>query len=132
MIFTACTLYPVPCTLHMAPHSLPTDPAEAAVRDERRPPGFFQRLARSRTALLSLIFINVLALAVLVGPMLYGVDPTHTDFASNNAPPSMAHVLGTDRLGHDTLARLLAGLRVSLLVAAVVEVINILVGAPLG
>lgn len=116
----------------MASHSLPTDPAEAAVRYERRPPGFFQRLARGRTALLSLVFIIVTTLAALVGPMLYGVDPTHTDFASTNAPPSMAHVLGTDRLGHDTLARLLAGLRVSLLVAAVVEVINILVGAPLG
>ncbi len=116
----------------MASHSLPTDPAEAAVRAERCPPGFFQRLARGRTALLSLVFIIVTTLAALVGPMLYGVDPTHTDFASTNAPPSMAHVLGTDRLGHDTLARLLAGLRVSLLVAAVVEVINILVGAPLG
>jgi peptide/nickel transport system permease protein len=44
----------------------------------------------------------------------------------------MAHLLGTDRLGHDTLARLLAALRVSLLVAAVVETINILVGALLG
>src|SRR5262249_59002404 len=45
---------------------------------------------------------------------------------------SGAHPLGTDRLGHDTLARVLAGLRVSLLVAAVVEVINVLVGATLG
>ena len=76
--------------------------------------------------------LSLSSLAALVGPAIYGVDPTHTDFASNNAPPSMAHVLGTDRLGHDTLARLLAGLRVSLLVAAVVEAINILVGAPLG
>ena len=102
------------------------------MRDERRPPGFFQRLARGRTALLSLVFIIAITLAALVGPAIYGVDPTHTDFTSINAPPSLAHVLGTDRLGHDTLARLLAGLRVSLLVAAVVEVINILVGAPLG
>lgn len=116
----------------MARHPLPTDPAEAAVRDERRPQGFFQRLARGRTALLSLVFIIVITLAALSGPAIYGVDPTQTDFASNNAPPSMAHVLGTDRLGHDTLARLLAGLRVSLLVALVVEAINILVGAPLG
>src|SRR5690348_6352763 len=99
----------------MPPHSLPTDRVEAAVRDERRPPGFFQRLARSRTALLSLAFIIFITLAALVGPMIYGADPTHTDLTSNNASPSMAHVLGTDRLGHDTLARLLAGLRVSLL-----------------
>jgi oligopeptide transport system permease protein len=109
-----------------------TATAEAAVRDERRPPGFFQRLAHGRTALISLVFIIGIMLAALVGPAIYGIDPTHTDFKSNNAPPSMVHVLGTDRLGHDTLARLLAGLRVSLLVAAVVETINILIGAPLG
>jgi oligopeptide transport system permease protein len=116
----------------MARYTLPADIVEAAVREERRPAGFFLRLARGRSALLSLAFIITLTLAALVGPAIYGVDPTHTDFASINAPPSMAHVLGTDRLGHDTLARLLAGLRVSLLVALVVEVINIMVGAPLG
>jgi oligopeptide transport system permease protein len=116
----------------MARQTQATDPIEAAVRDERRPPGFFQRLARGRTALMSLAFIIGIVLAALVGPAIYRVDPTHTDFKSNNAPPSTAHVLGTDRLGHDTLARLLAGLRVSLLVAAVVETINILIGAPLG
>ncbi len=45
---------------------------------------------------------------------------------------SLTVALGTDRLGHDTLARLLAALRVSLLVAAVVETINIAVGGGLG
>jgi oligopeptide transport system permease protein len=116
----------------MARPTQPIDLAEATARAERLPPGFFRRLARGRTALISLSFIVVVVLAALLGPAIYGVDPTHTDFASINAPPSMAHVLGTDRLGHDTLARLLAALRVSLLVAGVVEIINILVGAPLG
>jgi oligopeptide transport system permease protein len=108
------------------------DTTENTVRAERHAPGFFRRLARSRSALLSLAFIIAIILAALVGPAIYGVDPTHTDFASINAAPSLAHLLGTDRLGHDTLARLLAALRVSLLVAVVVETINILVGAPLG
>jgi peptide/nickel transport system permease protein len=49
-----------------------------------------------------------------------------------NAPPSAAHPLGTDNLGRDTLARLMLGLRVSLLVAFYVEVLNILLGVPLG
>jgi peptide/nickel transport system permease protein len=116
----------------MAQQTQPVEFAESIARDERRPDRFFRRLARSRSALVSLVFITVVVLVTLFGPAIYGVDPTHTDFASINAPPSMAHVLGTDRLGHDTMARLLAGLRVSLLVAAVVEIINILVGAPLG
>ena len=52
----------------MAQHSRPADPVEAAVRDNRRPPGFFQRLARGRTALISLVFVIVITLAALVGP----------------------------------------------------------------
>ncbi len=71
-------------------------------------------------------------LAAIFGPLIYGVSPTQAEFARINAPPSAEHLLGTDRLGHDTLARLLAGLRVSLLVAAVVEAINVLLGASLG
>ncbi len=116
----------------MARQTLLTYSADAAALDQRRPPGFFRRLVRGRAALASLIFIIAITLAALIGPALYGVDSTHTDFTSINAPLSLAHLLGTDRLGHDTLARLMAALRVSLLVALVVESINILVGAPLG
>src|SRR4051794_18450637 len=112
----------------MAQQTLHSNTTNIAVHAERHAPGFFQRLARSRSALASLAFIIAIILAALVGPAIYGIDPTHTDFASNNAPPGMAHLFGTDRLGHDTLARLLAALRVSLLVATVVETINILVG----
>src|SRR5687768_17050282 len=109
----------------MIQRSLQTAIAEAAVQDEQRTPGFFWRFARSRTALLSLAFIVVVTLAAIFGPLLYGVDPTRTDFASINAPPSPAHPLGADKLGHDMLARLFAALQVSLLVAAVAETINI-------
>jgi peptide/nickel transport system permease protein len=116
----------------MTQHTLQKGITEIEARDERRALGFFRRLARSRTALISLASIVAITLAAIIGPALYGVDPTHTDFTSINAPPSLEHPLGTDRLGHDTLARLLAALRVSLLVAAVVETINILVGALLG
>jgi oligopeptide transport system permease protein len=116
----------------MAQQTLQPQIAEVEVRDERRTVGFFRRLARSRLAFASLLFVALVLLAATFGPALYAVDPTHTDFSSINAAPSAAHPLGTDRLGHDTLARLLAALRVSLLVAAVVETINITVGAVLG
>jgi peptide/nickel transport system permease protein len=116
----------------MARYVLHSQIAEAAVHDEKRAPGFVQRFARSQTALASLAVIIGVTLAAIVGPSLYGVDPTRTDFASINAPPSLAHPLGTDKLGHDVLARLLAALQVSLLVAAVAETINITVGALLG
>jgi oligopeptide transport system permease protein len=98
----------------------------------RPPDGFWRRLLRSKAATVSLLTIVLLALAALLGPSIYRVDPTQTDFADLNASPSLNHPLGTDRLGHDTLARLLAALRVSLMVAVVVETINIIVGGALG
>jgi peptide/nickel transport system permease protein len=107
-----------------------THPVQA--HEYRRAAGFWRRLARHRLGLASLLFVVFVVLAALAGPAVYWVDPSKTDFAQINAPPSLAHPLGTDRLGHDTLARLLEGLRVSLLVAAVVEAINVLVGGALG
>jgi len=97
-----------------------------------RAPGVWRRLLRSRAGRASFIVVMLVICAAIAGPWLYPVDPTHTEFGAINAPPSLRHPLGSDRLGHDTLARLLSALRVSLLVAAVVEVINILVGGLLG
>jgi ABC-type dipeptide/oligopeptide/nickel transport system permease subunit len=79
-----------------------------------------------------LVVVLLVTLAAIAGPWVYRIDPARTEFGAINAPPSLLHPLGSDRLGHDTLARLLSALRVSLLVAAVVELINILVGGVLG
>ena len=116
----------------MAENLLQTSPALAEGRAARRPSGFWRRLMRSRAATASLAVVVFVTLAALVGPLVYTVDPTRTDFTHINAAPTPDHPLGTDRLGHDTLARLLAALRVSLLVALVVETINIAVGGALG
>ena len=63
----------------------------------------------------------LLCLAAVAGPALVGVDPNRQDLLGRLAPPvgfggTAAHPLGTDALGRDVLARLVAGARVSLLV----------------
>ena len=102
------------------------------LRSERYIAGFWRRLARNRLGLVGLTFVVFVTLAAIAGPLVYKVNPTKTDFTTINAPPTLRHPLGTDRLGHDTLAQVLAGLRVSLLVAFVVQLINILIGGTLG
>ncbi len=47
-------------------------------------------------------------------------------------PPSWAHILGTDYLGRDVLARILYGGRVSLSMGLLVVVLAVLIGTPLG
>src|SRR5262245_57540984 len=116
----------------MAQQTIERNIIDWETRPARHPASFWRRLLRNHLGFASLIFILVVVLAAIVGPLIYAVSPTEAHFNAINQPPSRAHLLGTDRLGHDTLARVLAGLRVSLLVAAVVELINVLVGATLG
>ena len=78
-----------------------------------------------------MVAAGLLAAAVL-GPLVYAVDPNYQNYTAINAWPSAVHPLGTDSLGRDTLARILSGLRVSLIVAFYVEVLTIGVGATLG
>jgi ABC-type dipeptide/oligopeptide/nickel transport system permease subunit len=50
----------------------------------------------------------------------------------SNQKPSIAHPLGTDRLGRDNVARLLMGARVSMTVAFVAQFVIVLIGLPAG
>lgn len=99
--------------------------------------GFWRDLwARFRTnklAVLSLVVLAALLLLALLGPLVYLKDPTdiNREFLVNGFP-SAENILGTDNAGRDTLARLLAGLRVSLFVAVFVEILNISIGATAG
>ncbi|ACZ41618.1 binding-protein-dependent transport systems inner membrane component [Thermobaculum terrenum ATCC BAA-798] len=93
---------------------------------------YWQRFRRNRVTFVSFIVFVLIVLAALIGPFVYRVDPAATDFLAINSAPSLSHPLGTDNLGRDTLARLLQGLRVSLLVVLVVEAINVLLGATIG
>lgn len=93
---------------------------------------FWRHFAGNRLALISFWFIIFLILLCTFGPILDPVDPNRQNYDAINAWPSAEHLLGTDNLGRDTLARLLLGLRVSLLVAFYVETINIVLGAGFG
>jgi len=81
-------------------------------------------LARQRTQDRGLRFGAAVLIGVglfaTVAPWWYAVDPNAMPDPVGLAwrPPSSAHWLGTDALGRDVLARLLAGTRVSLAVAA--------------
>lgn len=88
---------------------------------------FWQRFRHNRVASMALVGVILVILAAVFGPVIYRQSPS--DFNLTNPVldgfPSAAHPLGTDHLGRDLLARLLAGLRVSLAVVVLVESINV-------
>lgn len=69
-------------------------------------------------------------LAPVIAPYQYAAQDTRP--GCQNAPPSPAHILGTDDLGRDVFSRLLYGARVSLAVAFGVQLVDLLVGVGLG
>src|SRR2546421_5082515 len=79
-------------------------------------------------AAIVLLLFAVALMAPLIAPYHYARE----DLGHLQLPPGPGHWLGTDELGRDILSRLLYGARVSLTVAVVVEVIELLFGATLG
>lgn len=73
---------------------------------------------------------------VLVGifaPLLTPVDPNQQSLLRRLLPPlSPGHLLGTDVLGRDVLARIIAGTRVPLVVAAAAVSISVGIGVAIG
>jgi peptide/nickel transport system permease protein len=78
------------------------------------------------------LLIPILLLAIL-GPSITGVDPRWIDLEQRLLPPlTPEHLLGTDQLGRDVLARLLQGLRWSFLLALCATLLAFIVGTMLG
>lgn len=104
----------------------------SALTRVRSRPGFWQRLSRHRVALISLIFLAVVGLAALLTPYVSPYDPYAMNLAASGQEPSLAHPLGTDKLGRDTLTRVFVGGRVSIAVALCAVAISSTLGTVLG
>ncbi len=77
------------------------------------------------------VFLFIVA-AVVFGPYIHTLDPQYLDIRNKNLGPSLDHPMGTDNLGRDTLAQVLAGGRVSLLVGVVAMLLSLVVGTAVG
>jgi peptide/nickel transport system permease protein len=94
--------------------------------------GFSSRLFRDKLAIAGLaIVLAFFALSILT-PYLAPYDPSAIDVNDILAPPSHAHIFGTDELGRDVFTRMLYGAGISLKVGFVAVGIAVLIGAFLG
>ena len=79
-----------------------------------------------------LVVLSVICFAVMLGPSLRGVDPSKISIRERNEGPSLLHPFGTDNLGHDLFAQVLAGGRVSLAVGVAAMALSLVLGASVG
>ena len=82
--------------------------------------------------------VGLVIVAALIGPALVPHDPFAQDLLKRLIPPmwmeggSAEHVLGTDQVGRDYLARLVYGARISLLIGLSTVIVSGLIGTMLG
>ena len=92
-----------------------SDTVASRVRTRRWPR--LQRFFRHRLAVFGAATIAFMTIACIVGPHLVPYTDTYIDIRNRFAPPlSGPHILGTDPLGRDILARLLMAGRISMAV----------------
>lgn len=82
--------------------------------------------------MIGVVILGVILLAVIAGPWLWQLDPTAISMRLRNRGPSLDHPLGTDHLGRDMLARLIAGGRVSLTVGMTAMGLSLVLGTLVG
>ncbi len=92
----------------------------------------WRQFRRHKGAVVGLILLTIIVLSAIVGPAIYPYDPFGIDVPSANQGPSWDHILGTDNLGRDVMARLLIGGRISLAVGFAAAFVGLVIGTGLG
>jgi len=112
---------------------IPVEAAAPLPRPARRRSGGMGRFLRHRLAVFGVAVIGLLVLACAVGPALLPFTDTEIDIMQRFAPPFAGpHVLGTDPLGRDILARILMAGRISLSVGFAAMAISMVIGITVG
>jgi peptide/nickel transport system permease protein len=106
-------------------HTASLPPRRDGARDAWR------RYSRNRLAVVGAVLIGFQVVVALVGPLLLGRS-TVLQQATPLLLPSWAYPFGTDDLGRDMLARIVAGAGLSLVEGIAVAFITTVIGTPIG
>ncbi|WP_127562795.1 ABC transporter permease [Nioella ostreopsis] len=100
---------------------------------QRTPAQRLLRLARrNKLSTVGLILFGLIALAAIAAPLLSSHDPLAQNILHRLEDRSADYLLGTDVYGRDTWARILFGLRVSLLIGLISTALAMIIGSALG
>ena len=113
----------------------PVDAERPAAREWQL---FLRRLARRRTALFGLCVVAVVLVTALAAPVVSPFDPVEQNIGQRLKAPGARdaagrlHLLGTDHLGRDLLARIIYGARPALMVGFAAVLISGVLGMAAG
>ena len=89
-------------------------------------------ILRNREGWIGSVLVAMMLATAILGPFVFPINPNLQDIANRFASPSGSHLLGTDYLGRDLLARLIYGCRIAMSVAFGSIFLSAIVGVILG
>ncbi len=94
----------------------------------------WMRLRKNRQAMLGLAVFLVIVAVAITAPLYINYDEqvVRQDISSRLLPPGGEHLLGTDSLGRDMLARLIYGARISITIGLVTAISALAIGGLIG
>jgi peptide/nickel transport system permease protein len=90
-----------------------------------------KRICSERDGRLGLAFTLAILVFALIGPLV-SPDPNVIDIKARFTPPGVTHLLGTDNLGRDLMARTSVGTRYALTLAVMIVIISSVIGSLIG
>jgi peptide/nickel transport system permease protein len=91
-----------------------------------------RRLLRNGPALIGLTIIVIFVLAAVLAPVIAPYEALQRDAGQVFKPPSVTHLMGTDRQSRDVFSRILFGSQISLLVGVVSVIMGVAMGGTIG
>lgn len=91
-----------------------------------------KKTLRIPQASFGVVIIAATVFAAIFAPLIVPVDPEEMDFDNLLQSFSGDHLLGSDQMGRDTLARLIYGARIALMVSFGAVGLGVCIGVPLG
>lgn len=92
----------------------------------------WRQFRQHHLAMFASVILLLIVGGVMGGSVLWTRNPAQTDILNTYAPLSLSHPFGTDHLGRDMLARMIAGGRISLLVGCFAMGIAMTLGTTIG
>lgn len=107
-----------------------TEVAPASLQNRRR--NRWTRLVPSVSLLLNLIILFLFVLSAATPELLAPYEPNKIGVGPNFAPPSAAHLMGTDEFGRDIFSRIIFAARIELLISIAGAGLAAAIGVVLG
>lgn len=90
------------------------------------------RLRKNKAAVVSLGILIVIILLAIFAPVFSKYDFAFTDYSNVYSTPTKGHIFGCDQFGRDLWTRVWMGTRISLMIALVAAVLDLVVGVLYG